>query len=92
MLDYWLRMASGAFFLVGVIFLALAAFPRRFANVIPLFGCLMLVEGAILAVHGFRLGLRPFPFCGDISACFLLGAGILIFRKSACEEEPRVRK
>src|SRR5689334_20677613 len=71
MLDYWLRMAAGAFFLVGMIFLLLAIFPERFLNVIPILGWLMLAEGAILAFHGFRLGLKPFPFYGDISACFV---------------------
>ena len=85
MLDYWLRMAAGAFFLVGAIFALLAIFPRRFANVIPLFGWLMIVEGVILAAHGFRLGLKPFPFYGDISACFGLGASILLLRKAASE-------
>jgi hypothetical protein len=85
MLDYWLRMVAGAFFLVGALFAMLAFCPRRFANVIPLFGCLMIVEGIILAIHGFRLGLRPFPFYGDISACLGLGAGILVFREAACE-------
>ena len=83
MLDYWLRMAAGAFFLFGVLFGALAAFPRRFANVIPIFGWLMIAEGFILAVHGFRLGLKPFPFYADISACFGLGATILLLRKAA---------
>jgi len=85
MLDYWLRMAAGAFFLVGVLFAALAIFPRRFANVIPMFGWLMIAEGIILAVHGLRLGLGPFPFYGDISACFGLGAAILFLRKAASE-------
>lgn len=92
MLDYWLRMAAGAFFLVGMLFLILAMFPRRFAQFIPLFGYLMLAEGVILAVPGFRLGLRPFPFYGDIGACFVLGAGILMFRRAALEvsiDDPR---
>jgi hypothetical protein len=88
MLDYWLRMASGAFFLIGMVFLLLAIFPARFVNVIPFFGWLMIAEGAILAFHGFRLGLKPFPFYGDISACFVLGAGILVFRKAPLAGPP----
>ena len=83
MLDYWLRMICGAFTLVGVWYLAMALWPRKFAVAIPWFGALMLVEGIILLVHGLRLGLSPFPFCGDVSACFLGGAGILYFSRSA---------
>ena len=90
MLDYWLRMASGAFFLVGIVFLLLAAFPRRYVSMIPVFGWLMLAEGAILAFHGFRLGLRPFPFYGDISSCFVLGAGILVLRNAPSETKANV--
>lgn len=71
MLDYWLRMASGALN------------PRKFAVMLPWFGSIMLVEGAILLVHGLRLGLGPFPFYGDVAACFLGGAGIFALRKAA---------
>ncbi|MSU57441.1 MAG: hypothetical protein EXS35_04550 [Pedosphaera sp.] len=85
MLDYWLRMAAGAFTMIGLLFLALAVFPRRFAAIIPLFGWLMLFEGVILALHGFRLGLRPFPFYGDACACLVLGASILWFQNAALE-------
>jgi len=49
----------------------------------PWFGWLMIVEGVILLVSGLRLGIGPFPFYGDVSACFLGGAGILIFAKAA---------
>lgn len=40
-------------------------------------GWLMLLEGAVLLVHGARLGLPPFPFVADVSACILGGLGIL---------------
>ena len=86
MLDYWLRMISGAFALVGLWYLALALWPRKFYAAIPWFGALMLVEGVILLIHGLRLGLGPFPFYGDVSACFLGGAGILYFSRSAKPE------
>src|SRR3569832_1494179 len=52
MLDYWLRMASGAFGLVGVLFLVLAIKPREYAGVIHWFGWLMVFEGAILLALG----------------------------------------
>lgn len=83
MLDYWLRMICGAFTLVGVWYLALALWPRKFAVAVPFFGWLMIVEGVILLVSGLRLGIGPFPFYGDVSACFLGGAGILFFARSA---------
>jgi hypothetical protein len=81
MLDYWLRMAAGAFALVGGWYLVLAIWPRKFAAAIPWFGLLMLMEGVILLVHGLRLSLPPFPFYGDVSACFVGGAGILVCSK-----------
>ena len=83
MLDYWLRMVCGAFTLVGLWYLALALWPRKFAVAIPWFGALMLVEGVILLVSGLRLGIRPFPFYGDVSACFVGGVGILFFARAA---------
>ena len=77
MLDYWLRMAAGAFALVGLWYLLLTLWPKKFSVAVPWFGGLMLVEGLILLVHGLRLSLPPFPFYGDVSACFIAGGGIL---------------
>ena len=83
MLDYWLRMAAGAFALVGVWYLLMMIWPKKFCAAIPWFGWLMIFEGVILLVHGLRLKLGPFPFYGDVSACFLGGAGILFFARAA---------
>ncbi|MBE0545593.1 MAG: hypothetical protein IH623_30045 [Verrucomicrobia bacterium] len=83
MLDYWLRMAAGAFAMIGCWFLVMAAWPNRFAAAIPWFGGLMVVEGLILLVHGIRLSLPPFPFYADTSACLLLGSGILFLYQRA---------
>jgi FtsH-binding integral membrane protein len=77
MLDYWLRMATGAFSLVGTLFIVFALRPERYRNVIPLFGWLMVVEGLVLFFHGLRLNLPPLPFYADTAACLLGGAGIL---------------
>jgi hypothetical protein len=82
MLDYWLRMAAGAFALVGTGYLLLALFPYKYAIMLPWFGWIMIFEGIILLVHGLRLGLGPFPFAGDVSASFAGGFGILTLRKS----------
>jgi hypothetical protein len=86
MLDYWLRMAAGAFALIGGWYLVLMLWPRKFRAAIPWFGALMLMEGIILLVHGLRLSLPPFLFYGDVSACILGGAGILILARHAKPE------
>jgi hypothetical protein len=83
MLAYWLRMICGAFTLVGVWYLVLALWPKKFAVAIPFFGWLMIAEGVILLISGLRLGIGPFPFYGDVSACFLGGAGSVYFAKAA---------
>lgn len=83
MLEYWLRMASGAFGLVGVWYFVLALWPRKFHAAIPWFGALMIAEGCVLFSAGLRLGLPPFPFCGDTAACFLGGGGTLLLAKTA---------
>jgi hypothetical protein len=86
MLDYWLRMASGAFALVGCLYLLLMFRPRKFQIVIPWFGGLMLVEGLILLVHGIRLSLPPLPFYADTAACFIGGGGIIWFSNQSRNE------
>lgn len=86
MLEYWLRMASGAFALVGCIYLLLLLWPQRFREIIPWMGAFGLCEGVILLVYGLRLGLSPWPFYGDVAACFVSGAGIL-----TCWPAARVR-
>jgi hypothetical protein len=83
MLDYWLRMASGAFGLVGVWYLVMALWPRKFCRAIPWFGWLMVAEGFILLTHGLRLGLPPLPFYADTAACFVGGLGILASANAA---------
>jgi len=85
MLEYWFRMFSGAFGLVGVWYGMLMIWPTKFAVAIPWFGALMLVEGVILLVYGIKLSLPPFPFYGDTLACFVVGGGILYFARAARE-------
>jgi len=85
MLDYWLRMAAGAFALVGTGYAMLAIHPRKYAVMLPWFGWIMILEGLVLLAHGLRLGLSPFPLYGDVSASFAGGAGILLLRRAALE-------
>jgi hypothetical protein len=67
MLDYWLRMASGAYALIGAWYLALMIWPQKFAAAIPWFGALMLLEGFLLLFHGRHLGHRM----AALRFCFL---------------------
>jgi hypothetical protein len=70
MLDYWLRMAAGAFSLIGGLFLVLMIWPRKYAVV-------------ILLVHGLRLELPPLPFYADSAACLAAGGAILLLAPHA---------
>jgi len=88
MLDYWLRMAAGAFTLVGCWYLVMMIWPKKFHAAIPLFGGFMLAEGVILLVHGLRLSLPPLPFYGDVAACLLCGGGILYLSSYARPQGP----
>jgi len=83
MIDYWLRMMAGAYALIGVWYLLMMLWPKKFYVAIPWFGALMVAEGIILLVHGLRLGLGPFPFYGDVSASIIGGAGIMYFARAA---------
>ena len=87
MFDYWLRMAAGAFALVGAGYLGLAVWPRKFHQVLPFAGGFMVAEGLILAAHGLRLGLGPAPFYGDVAFCLAGGIGILMY-DGQCEAMP----
>ena len=86
MLDYWLRMAAGAFTLVGCWYLVMMIWPKKYHVAIPWFGGLMLVEGVILLVHGLRLSLPPLPFYADTAACLLGGGAILYLSPHARPE------
>jgi hypothetical protein len=77
MLDYWFRMATGAFALIGCWYLVLMVWPFKFRGAIPWFGAVMLVEGLILLFHGVRLSLPALPFFADTAGCLLDGAAIL---------------
>jgi hypothetical protein len=86
MLDYWLRMAAGAFSLIGGWYLILMIWPQKFRVAVPWFGFLMLVEGLILLVHGLRLSLPPLPFYADASTCLIAGSGILVCSRNLREK------
>lgn len=78
MLDYWLRMAAGAFTMIGILFAISAVKPEKYRVLIPILGYLNIFEGLILLTYGVKLGLRPFPFYSDTSFCILIGLGIVL--------------
>ena len=83
MLDYWLRMASCAFALIGCLYLLPTFNPPKFQAFIPWLGLLALIEGIVLLVHGLRLHLSPWPLYGDVAACLVSGTGILASWKTS---------
>jgi hypothetical protein len=89
MLDYWLRMAAGAFTLVGCWYFVMMIWPKRHYTSIPWFGALMLVEGLVLLFHGVRLSLPPLPFYADTAACLLAGFAILYLSPHARPRYPQ---
>jgi hypothetical protein len=78
MFEYWLRMASSTFTLIGVGFLILAIRPDQFAKALPFAGGFMLINGIILLIHVINLPLPLTPILGDVLFCLIGGVGILL--------------
>lgn len=93
MLNYWLRMASGAFTGVGIFFLAVALRPDKFTNVIGIVAILMFAEGLVLLFYGLKLNLSPFPFYCDSIFCLIAGTGIWLLRHDVelKRQQPQIR-
>ncbi len=60
MLNYWMRMASGAFGFVGVFFLLAAWKPYQYKNIVPVLAYGSLAEGAILYILWHKVRLTCF--------------------------------
>ena len=86
MIDYWLRMTSAAFALIGGLFVWFAIYPLRHLPAIRVSGVFLLIEGFVLLVHGLRLGLSSFPFLYDALACIGAGVAILTLTHSPISE------
>lgn len=78
MMQYWIRMACGAYGLVGIVFLVIAVNPHRHAAIVPILGGLMTAEGLLIGFHALRLTCRPFPALFDIVFCLVVGTGVLV--------------
>ena len=80
MLNYWMRMASGAFAFVGAFFLLAAWKPYEYKNIIPILAYGSVLEGAILIFYGLKLELPIFPFGPDVAIAMIPGIGILMLK------------
>ena len=80
MLNYWMRMASGAFGFVGAFFLLAAWRPLFYKNIIPVLAYGSILEGAILLFYGLKFELPLFPFGPDVAIALIPGVGILLLR------------
>lgn len=85
MLNYWMRMAAGAFGFVGVFFLLAAWKPYEYKNIIPILAYGSLVEGAILLFYGLKFNLPLFPFGPDVAIALVPGIGILLMKNALNE-------
>ncbi len=89
MLNYWMRMASGAFGFVGAFFLLAAWKPFCYKNIIPVLACGSLLEGSILLFYGLKFELPIFPFGPDVAIALIPGIGILLLRGELNSHKPQ---
>ena len=77
-IQYWFRMATGAWSIIGFLYLMVLLKPQKYNNLIPLLGWGTLFEGIVLLLHGLYSNLPIFPFAGDVGFCLLVGGGLLL--------------
>ena len=77
-IQYWFRMATGAWSIIGFLYLIVLLKPQKYDNLIPLLGWGTLFEGIVLLIHGLYLNLPIFPFAGDVGFCLIVGGGLLL--------------
>ena len=80
--QYWFRMATGAWSIIGFLYLIVLLKPQKYNNLIPLLGWGTVFEGIVLLIHGLYLNLPIFPFAGDVGFCLIVGGGLLLTNKS----------
>jgi len=79
--QYWFRMAAGAWSIIGFLYLIVLLKPQKYNNLIPLLAWGTLFEGIVLLIHGLYLNLPLFPFAGDVGFCLIVGGGLLLTNK-----------
>ena len=75
--QYWFRMATGGWSVIGFLFLMVLLFPSKYRNLLPLLAVGTLFEGVVLLTWGMFLKLPLFPFAGDVGFCIVVGCGLL---------------
>jgi hypothetical protein len=75
---YWMRMACGAWSIIGFLFLMALLKPAKYGNMIPLLAIASIFEGVTLLFHGLLLHLPLFPFAGDVLFCLTIGIGLML--------------
>ena len=76
--QYWFRMATGAWSIIGFLYLMVLLKPQKYDNLIPLLAWGTVFEGIVLLIHGLYLNLPLFPFAGDVGFCLIVGGGLLL--------------
>jgi hypothetical protein len=76
--QYWFRMATGAWSIIGFLYLIVLLKPQKYNNLIPLLAWGTVFEGIVLLIHGLYLNLPLFPFAGDVCFCLIVGGGLLL--------------
>ena len=76
--QYWFRMATGAWSIIGFLYLMVLLKPQKYNNLIPLLAWGTVFEGIVLLIHGLYLNLPLFPFSGDVGFCLIVGGGLLL--------------
>lgn len=89
MLNYWMRMASGAFGIVGAFFLLAAWKPFLYKEIIPVLAYGSILEGAILLFYGLKFELPIFPFGPDVAIALIPGIGIMLLRGELKNNMPK---
>ena len=79
--QYWFRMATGAWSIIGFLYLMVLLKPQKYNNLIPLLAWGTVFEGIVLLIHGLYLNLPLFPFAGDVGFCLIVGGGLLLSNK-----------
>ena len=76
--QYWFRMATGAWSIIGFLYLMVLLKPQKYNNLISLLAWGPVFEGIVLLIHGLYLNLPIFPFSGDVGFCLIVGGGLLL--------------
>ena len=76
--QYWFRMATGAWSIIGFLYLMVLLKPQKYNNLIPLLAWGTVFEGIVLLIHSLYLNLPIFPFAGDVGFCLIVGGGLML--------------